>query len=86
MAKRLSFNQKEQLVKSFQEGKTIKALSKEFCCTTVTIVRHLKKNLGEREYKELIDKKKKYGRSHPIDNKKKRKDISELQLNINRND
>ena len=86
MAKRLSFNQKEQIVKSFQEGKTIEALSKEFCCTTLTIVRNLKKNLGERKYKELIDKKKKYGRLHPIDNKKKRKDISELQLNINRND
>ena len=53
MTKRLSLNQKEQLVKSFQEGKTIEALSKEFCCTTVTIVRYLKMNLGERKYKEL---------------------------------
>ena len=86
MAKRLSFNQKEQIVKSFQEGKTIEALSKEFCCTTLTIVRNLKKNLGESKYKELIDEKKKYGKLHPIDNKKKRKDISELRLNINRND
>ena len=58
MAKRLTLNQKEQLVKSFQEGKTIEVLSKEFCCTTVTIVRNLKKNLGETVYKELIDKKK----------------------------
>ena len=85
MAKRLSLNQKEQLVKSFQEGKTIEALSKEFCCTTVTIVRNLKKNLGEREYKELIENKKKSGESHPIDNNKKKKNISEFGFisNIN---
>ena len=56
MAKRLTLNQKEQLVKSFREGKTIEVLSKEFCCTTVTIVRNLKKNLGATVYKELIDK------------------------------
>ena len=85
MAKRLSFNEKEQLVKSFQEGKTIEALSKEFCCTTVTIVRNLKKNLGEREYKELIENKKKSGESNPIDNNKKKKNISEFGFisNIN---
>ena len=83
MARRLSFNQKEQLVKSFQEGKTIKALSKEFCCTTVTIVRHLKKNLGEREYKELIDNKKKSGELLSIKNKNKKEYISELLLNKN---
>lgn len=85
MAKRLSFNQKEQLVKSFQEGKTIEALSKEFCCTTVTIVRNLKKNLGEREYKELIENKKKSGELNPIDNKNRKKFISELGLNSNIN-
>ena len=85
MAKRLSLNQKEQLVKSFQEGKTIEALSKEFCCTTVTIVRNLKKNLGEREYKELIENKKKSGELHPTDNKNGKEYISELGIisNIN---
>jgi len=83
LAKRLTFNQKEQLVKSFQEGKTIEALSKEFCCTTVTIVRNLKKNLGEREYKELIENKKKSGELHPRDNKNRKKYISESGLNSN---
>ena len=78
MAKRLSFNQKEQLVNSFREGKTIETLSKEFCCTTVTIVRNLKKNLGEREYKELIKNKKKSGELHPIDNKNGKKYTSEF--------
>ncbi len=85
MAKRLSFNQKEQLVNSFREGKTIETLSKEFCCTTVTIVRNLKKNLGEREYKELIKNKKKSGELHPIDNKNGKKYTSEFRSisNIN---
>ena len=86
MAKRLSLNQKEQLVKSFQEGKTIEALSKEFCCTTVTIVRNLKKNLGEREYKELIDNKKKSRELDPKDNKNKIDHISELSLTSKKND
>ena len=74
-----------QLVKGFQEGKTIEALSKEFCCTTVTIVRNLKKNLGEREYKESIENKKKSGELYPIDNKNKKRNNSELGLisNIN---
>ena len=85
MAKRLSFNQKEQLVNSFREGKTIETLSKELCCTTVTIVRNLKKNLGEREYKESIKNKKKSGELYPIDNKNKKTNNSELGLisNIN---
>ena len=83
MTKRLSLNQKEQLVKSFQEGKTIEALSKEFCCTTVTIVRNLKKNLGERKYKELIENKKKSGELNPINNKTRKKCISHLEMNSN---
>ena len=86
MARRLSFNQKEQLVQSFQEGKTIETLSKEFSCTTVTIIRNLKKNLGEREYKELIDNKKKSNQFNSTDNKNKKEDNSELLLNSSRND
>ena len=86
MAKRLTLNQKEQLVKSFQEGKTIEVLSKEFCCTTVTIVRNLKKNLGEIVYKELIDKKKKSIELNFTGNKNKKKIINELSLISNRND
>ncbi len=86
MAKRLSLNQKEQLVKNFREGKTIEVLSKEFCCTTVTIVRNLKKNLGETVYKELIDKKKKASELDFTDNKKINEHNSELPLISHRND
>ena len=86
MAKRLTLNQKEQLVKSFREGKTIEVLSKQFCCTTVTIIRNLKKNLGETVYKKLIDKKKKPSELNLSDNKNKKVVINELLLNSNRND
>ena len=86
MAKRLTLNQKEQLVKSFREGKTIEVLSNEFCCTTVTIVRNLKKNLGETVYKELIDKNKNSSELNFTGNKNKKKVINELSLISNRND
>ena len=86
MAKRLSSNQKEQLAQSFREGKTIEVLSKEFCCTTLTIVRNLKKNLGETVYKELIDKKKKSSELEFTDNKKTNECNSKLPLISHSND
>ena len=58
MAKRLSDNQKEELIKSFILGKTIEELSYEFNCAKLTITRNLKKNIGEKKYKELINIKK----------------------------
>ena len=58
MAKRLSENQKEELIQKFSSGITIEQLSKEFNCTKLTISRNLKKNLGEEEYKGLINKNK----------------------------
>ena len=54
MAKRLSEKQKEELIQCFISGKTLNDLSKEFDFTKLTISRNLKKNLGEKKYKELI--------------------------------
>ena len=54
MAKRLSEKQKKEIIKSFTDGKTIDFLSNKFECTKLTIIRNLKKNLGEQRYKELI--------------------------------
>ena len=54
MAKRLSEKQKKEIIKSFTDGKTIDFLSNKFECTKLTIIRNLKKNLGEQKYKELI--------------------------------
>ena len=58
MAKKLSERQKEELVKFFSSGKSIDQLSKEFNFTKLTIVRNLKKILGEKKYKELFKKSK----------------------------
>jgi len=56
LTKRLSEEQKKELVENFKSGKSIDVLSKEFDCTKSTITRNLKKNLGDTKYKELIQK------------------------------
>ena len=58
MAKRLSEKEKEVIAQSFKDGKSIEVLSKDFNCNKLTIIRNLKKNLGEVKYKELINNKK----------------------------
>ena len=58
MAKRLSEKQIEEIVQLFTSGKTVDNLSREFDFTKLTISRNLKKNLGEKKYKELIQKNK----------------------------
>ena len=55
MAKRLTENQKQEIIKNFTEGKTIDFLSQMFDCTKLTITRNLKRNLGEKFYKELTE-------------------------------
>ena len=54
MAKRLSEEQKKEITKRFSSGESIDKLSDEFNCTSTTIIRNLKKSLGEIKYKELI--------------------------------
>ena len=58
LAKRLTEKQKEEIIKCFEEGKNIDLLSQEFDCTRLTVIRNLKKNLGEIKYKELLNKSK----------------------------
>ena len=58
MTKRLTEKQKEEILKSFKSGKDIDTLAQENNCTNLTIIRNLKKNLGESKYKELINKSK----------------------------
>ena len=55
MTKRLTEKQKEEIVKSFKSGTDIDSLSKKYKCTSSTIIRNLKKNLGELKYKEFIN-------------------------------
>ena len=58
MPKRLTTKQKEEIVVSFKSGTDIDALSQKYSCTKSTIIRNLKKNLGELEFKELFNKSK----------------------------
>ncbi len=56
MTKRLTEKQKEEIMKSFQSGIAIDVLSEKYACTVSTIIRNLKKSLGETEYKEFLNK------------------------------
>ena len=58
MGKRLSEEQKKIIVDSFKNGASIEDLSNNFDCTNTTIIRNLKKSLGETLYKELNEKNK----------------------------
>tara|TARA_A100001388_G_scaffold199434_1_gene150795 strand:+ start:837 stop:1517 length:681 start_codon:yes stop_codon:yes gene_type:complete len=55
LARRLSEIQKEKITNLFTSGKSIEELSIAFDCTKSTISRNLKKNLGEKQFKELIN-------------------------------
>ena len=58
MAKRLTEKEKITLVNDFKEGKNVAQLSEEFACTKTTIIRNLKKTLGENRYKDFLSQKK----------------------------
>ncbi len=58
MTKRLTEKQKEEIVKNFKHGLAIDVLSQKYNCTKSTIIRNLKKNLGELKYKEYFNKSK----------------------------
>ena len=64
MAKRLSEKQKNEIVERFCNGCGLDELSTEFNFTKTTIIKNLKKYLGEGEYKNL-NKKHKYRVEEP---------------------
>ena len=70
MTKRLTEKEKEVMVNSFKDGTTIEYLSNKFKCTDSTIIRNLKKNLGEKKYK-LFAKKNKESVQNNINEDKK---------------
>ena len=74
MTKRLTEKQKKEIVQSFEFGTDINVLSKEFKCTKLTVIRNLKKNLGELKYKEIIDKNKSL-KKKSLNNKKESNDL-----------
>ena len=56
MAKKLSEILKKEIINKFSNGESLDKLSEEFKFAKSTISRHLKKNLGEEKYKEVINK------------------------------
>jgi len=58
LTKRLTEKEKEEILKSFKSGRDVDSLSQKYSCTNSTIIRNLKKNLGESKYKALIKKSK----------------------------
>ena len=53
MAKRISENEKTEIIDYFIKKNTLEELSEKFNFTKVTITRHLKKSLGEEKFNEL---------------------------------
>ncbi len=83
MTKRLTEKQKEEIVKGFEAGITIDSLARKYICTKSTIIRNLKKNLGELKFKDLFNQSK----SLKIKSKKhKNKTINVSETNIDNQD
>ena len=59
LAKRITEEQKKEILENFIQNKTIEEISENFNFTKLTITRHLKKSLGEKQYSEIIKKTKK---------------------------
>ena len=69
MAKKISENEKKEIIDDFTKNKTLEEISEKFNFTKVTITRHLKKSLGDEKYSKLIKRNK---------NKKKKIDLEYL--------
>ena len=59
LAKRITEEQKKEILENFIQNKTIEEISENFNFTKLTITRYLKKSLGEKQYSEIIKKTKK---------------------------
>ena len=77
MAKRLSEDQKKEITNRFTSGEAIDKLAADYSCTDTTIIRNLKKSLGENKFKELNLKEKKFDQYV-------RKDSQNIPINKNK--
>ena len=78
LAKRITEEQKKEILENFIQNKTIEEISKNVNFTKLTITRHLKKSLGEKQYSEIIKKTKKTKKTKEND---QTINLLELQLN-----
>ena len=56
LAKRLTEKQKEEIKINFLDNQSVELLSEKFNCTKTTIIRNLKKSLGEIKYNEILNR------------------------------
>ncbi len=71
MAKRISANEKKEIIYDFVNRKNLEEISEKFNFTKVTISRHLKRSLGEDKFSELnklTKKGNKYHHQHYLNN------------------
>ena len=91
LARRLTEEQIEEIIKCFENGTNIDLLSQKFNCTKLTVIRNLKKNLGELKYIDLLNKNKsligkfKTNKNQTIDLQKINFDNEESKKDININ-
>ena len=83
MTKRLTEKQKEEILESFKSGIAIDFLSQKYTCTKSTIIRNLKKNLGELEFRELSQKSKS---SKEKSTKSKNRNVNTQKINFDNQD
>ena len=74
MAKRISEDEKKEIVDDFINNKTLEEISEKYNFTKLTISRHLKKNLGDEEYTKQINinkKNKRHTKYQELNDKKR---------------
>ena len=64
MPRKISEKEKKEIISDFINGDSIDELTKTFKFSKITISRHLKKNINDIEYKELIKKNNKKSREN----------------------
>ncbi len=77
MPRKITEKEKKEIILDFKKGDSIDELSKRFKFSKITISRHIKKNIDDDEYRDLIRKNnKKSGKNEPY---LKRKNFSKKQ-------
>ena len=81
MPKKVSESQRKEMVKSFMSGAAIDELSEKYKLTLPTIIRNLKKSLGDSKYKDFLSINK------SLEGKSRKNQNNDLQeLNFDNND
>ena len=85
MPKKLSESQKKEMINSFSNGISIDQLSDRYKITKITITRHLKKEIDEKQFKRIIEKNNKNKSESKNEFNKKLDDLSNTQ-EVNHNE